>query len=61
MRYLVIRIMKKDMQAHIWSEWDNSEQAEHDCQIIHNDSYTCFAFVAKQTDFVPDDKEKRLG
>jgi len=59
MRYLVIRIRKGDMRVGIWSEWNNREQAEYDCQRIHDDTYTSFAFVAEQTDFVPDNINKR--
>lgn len=64
--YLVIRVIRvmKDVKPNeprmvLWSEWDNAEQAEHDCQLIHNDAHTSYAFVAQRAEFSPDDTNKR--
>ena len=59
MRYLVLGKWKKSNIPTVWSTWDNREQAEHDCQLIHNDSNVAYAFVAEQTEFQPSDKDKR--
>ena len=59
MKYIVIRVMKDCLGTYVWSTWDNPQQAEYDCQLIHKDSFTSYAFVAVSTDFEPSNEAKR--
>lgn len=59
MKFLVIGKWKNQDCLTIWSNYDNEEQANHSCQLIHNDSNVAYAFVTCQTNFTPSDDNKR--